>query len=180
MKKFFYLMSLCMCMFAGAAVMTSCGDDDEDVNDKGGNTTTAPAFLEMEFIYPCNGTMTNFMSMEITYEAGNEKGTASGGFWMKDVRVELPCTLKFARTVSLAHPDYSVEHFTHNYTIAYEGSYKLLDADGKTIEGSEKTFGETLSSVTDEPGNITAEKINQGLLNSEVIFKFDKDGNLVK
>ena len=173
-------MSLSLCMFMGAALMTSCGDDDEDVNDKGGNTTTAPAFLEMEFIYPCNGTMTNFMSMEITYEAGNEKGTASGGFWMKDVRVELPCTLKFARTVSLAHPDYALEHFTHNYTIAYEGSYKLLDADGKTIEGSEKTFGETISSVTNEPGNITAEKINQGNLNSEVIFVFDKDGKLVK
>lgn len=179
MKKFFYLMSLCLCMLAGTAVMTSCGDDDEDVNDKGGNTP-APAFLEMEFIYPCNGTMTNFMSMEITYEAGNEKGTASGGFWMKDVRVELPCTLKFARTVSVAYPEYFVEHFTHNYTIAYEGSYKLLDADGKTIEGSEKTFGETISSVTDEPGNITAEKINQGKLNSEVIFVFDKDGKLVK
>ena len=28
MKKFFYLMSLCLGLFAGAAVMTSCGDDD--------------------------------------------------------------------------------------------------------------------------------------------------------
>ena len=78
----------------------------------------------------------------------------------------------------MAHPEYYVEHVTFDYTIAYEGSYKLLDADGKTIEGSEKTFGETLSSVTDEPGNITAEKINQGKLNSEVIFVFDKDGKL--
>ncbi len=30
MKKFFYLMSLCLCMFAGVALMTSCGDDDLD------------------------------------------------------------------------------------------------------------------------------------------------------
>lgn len=30
MKKFFYLMSLCLCMLAGTAVMTSCGDDDDD------------------------------------------------------------------------------------------------------------------------------------------------------
>ena len=30
MKKFFYLMSLCLCMFMGASVMTSCGDDDEE------------------------------------------------------------------------------------------------------------------------------------------------------
>ena len=37
MKKFFYLMSLCLCMFAGAAVMTSCSDDDDEVVDKGGN-----------------------------------------------------------------------------------------------------------------------------------------------
>ena len=38
MKKFFYLMSLCLCMFAGAAVMTSCGDDDDDeVVNNGGN-----------------------------------------------------------------------------------------------------------------------------------------------
>jgi hypothetical protein len=32
MKKFFYLMSLCLCMFAGVAVMTSCGDDDDELN----------------------------------------------------------------------------------------------------------------------------------------------------
>ncbi len=32
MKKLFYLMSLCLCMFAGAAVMTACGDDDEEDN----------------------------------------------------------------------------------------------------------------------------------------------------
>ena len=38
MKKFFYLMSLCLCMFAGVAVMTSCGDDDDDeVVNNGGN-----------------------------------------------------------------------------------------------------------------------------------------------
>ena len=30
MKKFFYLMSLCLCMFMGASVLTSCGDDDDD------------------------------------------------------------------------------------------------------------------------------------------------------
>ena len=30
MKKFFYLMSLCLCMFMGASVLTSCGDDDEE------------------------------------------------------------------------------------------------------------------------------------------------------
>ena len=125
--------------------------------------------------------MTNFMSGEVTYEAGNEKGTESPGspFWMKIVKVKLPCTLKFARTISMAYPEYFVEHITHDYTIAYEGSYKLLDADGKTIEGSEKTFGETISSITNEPGNITAEKINQGKLNSEVIFVFDKDGKLL-
>ena len=35
MKKFFYLMSLCLCMFAGAAVMTSCSNDDEEVVDNG-------------------------------------------------------------------------------------------------------------------------------------------------
>ena len=31
MKKFFYLMSLFLCMFAGVAVMTSCGDDDDEL-----------------------------------------------------------------------------------------------------------------------------------------------------
>ena len=36
MKKFFYLMSLCLCMFAGVAVMTSCGDDDDEVVNNGG------------------------------------------------------------------------------------------------------------------------------------------------
>ena len=30
MKKFFYLMSLCLCMFMGATLVTSCGDDDEE------------------------------------------------------------------------------------------------------------------------------------------------------
>ena len=35
MKKFFYLMSLCLCMFMGAAVMTSCSNDDEEVVDNG-------------------------------------------------------------------------------------------------------------------------------------------------
>lgn len=35
MKKFFYLMSLCLCMFAGVALMTSCGDDDIDDIDPG-------------------------------------------------------------------------------------------------------------------------------------------------
>ena len=171
MKKFISILAIAA---VAALAFVSCKKGDPSDGPSG----PAPAFLEMEFIYPCNGSMTNFMSMEITYEAGKEKGTESGGFWMKDVRVELPCTLKFARTISMAHPEYYVEHVTFDYTIAYEGSYKLLDADGKTIEGSEKTFGETLSSVTDEPGNITAEKINQGKLNSEVIFVFDKDGKL--
>ena len=35
MKKFFYLMSLCLCMFMGAAVVTSCSNDDEEVVDNG-------------------------------------------------------------------------------------------------------------------------------------------------
>ena len=33
MKKFFYLMSLCLCMFAGMAVMSSCGSDKDDEID---------------------------------------------------------------------------------------------------------------------------------------------------
>lgn len=37
MKKFFYLMSLCLCMFMGASVLTSCGDDDEEVVNIDGN-----------------------------------------------------------------------------------------------------------------------------------------------
>ncbi len=36
MKKFFYLMSLCLCMFMGVAVLTSCGDDDDDLDIKAG------------------------------------------------------------------------------------------------------------------------------------------------
>ncbi len=35
MKKFFYLMSLCLCMFAGVAVMSSCGSDDDVEIDSG-------------------------------------------------------------------------------------------------------------------------------------------------
>lgn len=48
MKKFFYLMSLCLCMFMGAAALSSCGDDDDNTTPgggdnnggNGGNTTT--------------------------------------------------------------------------------------------------------------------------------------------
>ena len=40
MKKFFYLMSLCLCMFAGVAVMTSCGDDDDELDPSDVNVKT--------------------------------------------------------------------------------------------------------------------------------------------
>ena len=46
MKKFFYLMSLCLCMFMGAATLSSCGDDDLDIKNvqtgitENGNTIT--------------------------------------------------------------------------------------------------------------------------------------------
>ena len=42
MKKFFYLMSLCLCMFMGAVALSSCGDDADDIIDdlEDGNITT--------------------------------------------------------------------------------------------------------------------------------------------
>ena len=94
--------------------------------------------------------------------------------------MKLPCTLKFARSFLVKLPQYFNLGETFSYTLSYDGSYKLLDADGNTIEGSEKTFEEVELTVNDEPDNITAEKINNGTMDSEIIFKFDKDGNLVK
>lgn len=33
MKKFFYLLSLCLCMFVGGVTLSSCGDDTDDIID---------------------------------------------------------------------------------------------------------------------------------------------------
>lgn len=81
MKKFFYLMSLCLCMFAGVAVMTSCGDDDIDDIDpdniefkvgitEKGNTLTFTAktsyytYVEIA-TFDSNDKCTKFLEQEI-------------------------------------------------------------------------------------------------------------------
>ena len=54
MKKFFYLMSLSLCMFMGVAALSSCGDDDDNVpvnngDNNGGNNGGTTTLTENYF-----------------------------------------------------------------------------------------------------------------------------------
>ena len=181
MKKFISIFAIAA---ATALAFVSCNknDGDDDGNGKG----PAPSYVEMEFWFKAEGGPFGggFANQVITYEAGDENNTVETDSWCwckpELFKVKLPCTLKFARSFLVKRPEYFNDRGTWSYTFSYDGSYKLLDAEGNTIEGSEKTFEEVQLTVTDERGDITAEKINNGSINNEVIFKFDKDGNLTK
>ena len=181
MKK---LISILAIAAVAALAFVSCNKNDG--NDDGNGKGPAASYVEMDFWFYAKGAPfgNGFAAQVITYEAGDEKNTEEAGSaaWHKSepFKVKLPCTLKFARSFLVKLPQYFNLGGTFSYTLSYDGSYKLLDADGNTIEGSEKTFEEVELTVNDEPDNITAEKINNGTMDSEIIFRFDKDGNLVK
>lgn len=180
MKKFISIFAIAV---VAAFVFVSCSkDDDKDDNAK--ETTPAPASVEMEFRFVTGGLLYVGTHFEINYEVGNNKGTVTeaeaASEWLYLSTVKLPCTFKFSRTynVNQEYPGLFVADHSFDYQTGYKLTYRFLDADGKPIEGSEVSINEVTSATVN--GDKMAEKINNGQLNSEHIFIFDKDGNLTR
>lgn len=115
MKKFFYLMSLCLCMFAGVAVMTSCGDDD-DIDD------IDPDNIEIEAGIKDNG---KTMSLTIDY-AGVYKSVQTATFESADDKAKV---VKFIEQMVYSSSKYADAAWESMSASDHEGWKR----DGKTF-----------------------------------------------
>jgi hypothetical protein len=172
MKKVILTLAAVLCC---ASLFVSCKKSDPS----GGQPDYTPAFVEMTFGFNATPEMVNSTEMVISYEAGNEKNTVtqSSESWSKTVKVNLPCTIKFGRTVSVKDASQFTPDKTFKYTTGYDVSLQILNAAGEIV----KTGGVIGTSASGSgKADKVAEIINKGLLNLECTYSFDKDGNVVK
>jgi len=172
MKKVILTLAAVLCC---ASLFVSCKKSDPS----GGQPDYTPAFVEMTFGFNATPEMVNSTEMVISYEAGNEKNTVtqSSESWSKTVKVNLPCTIKFSRTVSVKDASQFTPDKTFKYTTGYDVSLQILNAAGEIV----KTGGVIGTSASGSgKADKVAEIINKGLLNLECTYSFDKDGNVVK
>lgn len=172
MKKVILTLAAVLCC---ASLFVSCEKSDPS----GGQPDLSPAFVEMTFSFYATQDMINYTDMLVSYEAGNEKNSVNQENleWSKTVKVNLPCTIKFGRTVTVKDGAQLTPDMNFAYTTGFGVSYNFLNAAGQQV----KRGGIASSSVS---SSMKADKvagiISDGTLNNEFVYTFDKDGNVVE
>ncbi len=144
MKKIFYLMSLCLCMFAGVALMTSCGDDDDidpdDVEIKSGITDKGNQLIMS----------TKVPSYSLTATATFD-GNTDDALCIKFISKETYS--------SSAAADYVWDEYKKHSDYAEDIAAGLLKKDGKSIiyDETEDFKGETKAQIRTYMERIKAE-----------------------
>jgi len=171
MKKVILTLAAVLCC---ASLFVSCKKgDNPDTPD------TTPAFVEMTFSFYATQDMINYTDMLVSYEAGNEKNSVNQENleWSKTVKVNLPCTIKFGRTITVKDGAQLTPDKNFAYTTGFGVSYNFLNAAGQQV----KRGGIASSSVSSSmKADKVAVLINNGTLNSEFVYTFDKDGNVAE
>ena len=172
MKKLFLTLAAVLCC---ASLFTSCQKGNSKEEEK---PDTTLAFVQMTFSFAATQDMVDYTDMSVTYEAGNEKKTenVSSLDWSKTVKVNLPCTIKFGRTVTVKEGAQLTSDKTFAYTSGYGVSYDFLNAAGQKVK--QGGFASSSASGSGKADKVAEELIKKGKLNSEHVYSFDKDGKL--
>lgn len=170
MKKTMTTLAVVLCC---ASLLVSCNKSDSSKDQP----DTTSAFVQMTFSFSATPDMVTYTDMTVSYEAGNEKNSENmtSTDWSKTVKVNLPCTIKFSRTVAVKDGAQLTSDKTFAYTTGYGVSYNFLNAAGEQIKrGGIAGTSASGSGKADKVGEL----INNGRLNSEHVYSFDKDGKL--
>ena len=153
------------------ALFTSCQKPNASEENKPDNT---PAFVEVTLSCPATQDMLTNTDMVIFYNdgTGEKTETVSALDWSKTMKIALPCTVSFGRTVALKSGVEMTKDVHFSYSTGFLVSYKILNA-------SDVQLGRGTSGATNN-ANFTADKvallINDGKLNETHSYSFDKNG----
>ena len=172
MKKMMFTLAAVLCC---AALFSSCKKAETKQEEKVDNT---PAYVELKFAYEATDQMIKYTDMVITYDegAGEKTENMTSLSYEKTLKANLPCTLKFGRTVKMKDgAEVAEDKFA--YRIGCYISYEIYTAAGVKCGKGGTTGGSSGSSLSAAG---VVDEIAKGKFNDSSSWTFDKNGNVVK